>query len=216
MSAGERPDPGWRDAAICGALFTAAMAYFALSFSHTFELQDEGYFNVLNSAAARGAMPHRDFTDLYGPGIYWLNGAVHSASGGQILAVRVGVAVFKAGAVVLTYLLVRGLVSLPLALLGALLSTLLWGRPSWALTTPYAAIYTAPLCMAACWVLIRGLERDARLALFASGVIAGCAISFKHTLALLCIGGLGVAIWSVSLLEASPRKGSRSDLAWVG
>ena len=214
MSAGERPDSSWRDAAICGALFTAAMAYFALSFPYSFELQDEGYFNVLNSLVATGGMPHRDFTDLYGPGVYWLNGVVHSASGGQILAVRVGIAVFKAGAVVLTFVLVRGLVSLPFAILGALLATLFWGRAGWALNTPYAVLYTVPLCMAACRVLIRALERGARLGFFASGLIAGCAILFKHSLALLCIGGMGVAIWSVSLLEASPQKGSRSDLAW--
>lgn len=214
MSAGERLESRRHDAAISAALFAVAMAYFALSLPHSFELQDEGYFHTLSSLVAKGDVPHRDFTDLYGPGVYWLNGALHRAFEGQILPVRVGIALFKAAAVVLTFLLVRGLVSLPFAVLGALLAIPFWGRPVWSLNTPYAALYTVPLCMASCWVLIRALERDDRRGFLASGVIAGCAILFKHSLALLCIGGMGVAIWSVSLLEARLREGPRATLGW--
>lgn len=214
MRADLRLDFRWQDAAICGVLFTAALTYFCLSLRYSLELQDEGYFHLLSSLAAAGELPQRDFTDLYGPGVYWLNGLLLGVSGGQILAVRLGIAASKAAAVVLTYLLVRGLVSTPLAILGSIVAILFWGRSGWALNTPYAALYTVPLCMAACWVLIRALGRGSVLGLVASGGIAGCAVLFKHSLALQCIGGMGVAIWSVSLLEAPPHAGSRRQLAW--
>lgn len=209
---------GWgRDAVICGFLFTAAMAYFALSIRYVFDLQDEGYLSTLNSLAARGGMPHRDFTDVYGPGVYWLNGALHSAFGGQILAARVGVAAFKAAAVVLTYLLVRSVATVPFAILGGLFAIVFWGRPTWALTTPYASLYTIPLCMAACWSLMCALRRRAWLGFFAGGVIIGCAFLFKQSLAMLSFGGLGVAIWAGSLLEAEAcrQRGARADLVWA-
>jgi len=85
----------------------------------------------------------------------------------------------------------------------------------WLFNTPYAALYAVPLSLAACWLLTRAHARGRALGFLVSGVVAGCAILFKHTLGLLCVGGLGVAIWCVSVLEAQPRRGSRSDLAWA-
>ena len=207
--------PARRDAAIGAALFAAAIAYFATSIGSVFELQDEGYFNVLNAITAGGGLPHRDFTDLYGPGVYWLNGLVHLVFDGQLLAVRFGVAIFKAAAVVLTYALVRGLTSVPFAVFGALLAIVFWGRATWTLTSPYAALYTIPLCMASCWLLMRAVERRAWRGLLFAGLLLGAAVLFKHSLAMLCIGGLGVALWSVSVLESEPGKGGRADLVWA-
>ena len=88
----------WRDGVVAAALFFGSLGYFGLTLSRVLELQDEGYFHVLASLVADGAVPHRDFSDLYGPGPYWLNGALHASFAREVLPVRWVIAGFKAAA----------------------------------------------------------------------------------------------------------------------
>ncbi len=50
-------------------LFVVALAYFSLTLDRTFNLRDEGYLLRMSSRVARGEIPHRDFYELYGPGV---------------------------------------------------------------------------------------------------------------------------------------------------
>ena len=109
----ERGSAAWLDGAVAGALFFGSLAYFGLTLARVLELQDEGYFHVLSSLVANGAVPHRDFSDLYGPGPYWLNGSLQAAFGRDVLPARWVIAGFKATAVAATYLLVRRRSSAP-------------------------------------------------------------------------------------------------------
>ena len=56
--------------------------------------------------------------------------------GHEIVPIRVLLALFKAGAVLTTFILLS-LVTRPFAILGALLAMAYWGRISWSLNTPF-------------------------------------------------------------------------------
>lgn len=216
---GERASSAWqmepRDLALCAALFAGAMAWFWLTLTRTFDLKDEGYFLYAASRVAAGAVPHRDFADIYGPGPYWLNALVLRWFDGRILPVRIVVALFKASAVVVTYLLARPLVSRPAALLSGLLAIVYWGRYAWNLNAPYGVLYTLPLCMVSAALLPRALQARSALRLFASGVPLGLGLLFKQTLPLLVGLALALAIFGVRLLERPRRVGDGRKAAGI-
>ena len=57
-----------RDLLTALALFALAVGYFSLTATRTFDLRDEGYLLGRSAQVAAGAVPHRDFSDVYGPG----------------------------------------------------------------------------------------------------------------------------------------------------
>ena len=73
---------------VASALGILALAYFLPTAQAGLELRDEGFFLALARRAAEGELPHRDFVDIYGPGIYLLNGALLRWFDMQVLAVR--------------------------------------------------------------------------------------------------------------------------------
>ena len=199
--------------ALCAALFTAALAWFWLTLTRTFDLKDEGYFLYLASLVAAGDMPHRDFASVYGPGPYWLNGLLLASFDGQILPVRIAIAVFKATAVVLTFLMGRLLVARQFALLGGALALVYWGRFAWNFNAPYGVLYTLPLCMASVVLLIAALGRPSPGRLFASAIPLGVAMLFKQTVPLLVGVALALAIFALWSLEKPARRDRRGPAA---
>jgi hypothetical protein len=203
------------DAAISCILFVAAVAYFSLTFTRSFELSDEGFFLFEGARVAAGEIPHRDFITVYGPAVSLLNGLTLRLFNGNILPLRIVLGVVKGGAVVLTFLISRFLTTRAFAVFGALLAIAYWGRWSWVLNTPYAALYTIPLCMLAVFVLIRALLRGSRRGYFCAGLIAGTAILFKQSLGIFNAYGMLLAVCAVGALDEEPTKRSPSVICLV-
>jgi hypothetical protein len=200
----------WFDIGISCLLFVAALAYFSLTFTRTFELRDEGFILFEGARTAAGEIPHRDFIDVYGPAVFAVNGLTLWLFDGKILPLRIVLALVKAGAVVLTFLISRLLATRAFAVFGALLAVAYWGRLSWNLNTPYAALYTIPLCMLAVFVLIIALLRGSTRGYFGAGLIAGTAILFKQSLGIFNAYGMLLAVCAVGMLDEEPTKKSLS------
>lgn len=197
------------DALVAVAVFALAAAYFSLSATRSFELSDEGHILYHSARVADGDLPYRDFPDAYGPGVFLVTGALLRAFDGHVLGVRAALVALKALAVALAYLLTRFVVPRPIALLGAAIATAFWGRLSWNLNTPYAALYTIPLLLVACFALVCALRTDSRRAYFVAGLVGGAAVLFKQTLGILYGGAMGLAVLAVAALAAPPAARTR-------
>jgi hypothetical protein len=171
------------DLAVAALLLLAAFAYFAGTANIDLDVVDEGYFSYTAARIASGEVPHRDFVLIYGPGAFTVNAQLFRLFDGEILAVRYLLAALRAAAVALVYLIARHLVPRPFALLGSALAAAYWGRLIWTLTTPYAALYTLPLCLLSAFLLLRGLWCARRRYFFWAGVAGGAGLLFKQSLA---------------------------------
>ena len=198
-----------RDSLIALALFVAALCYFALTATRTLDPRDEGYLLARSVQVLAGAVPHRDFPDVYGPGVFALTAAAMYLGDGEILSVRILLMLFKAAAVVLGFAISRQLVPAGAASFASLLAIAYWGRLSSNLNSPYASLFAIPLCLLALWVLLRALERRSLRGHAIAGAIAGSAILFKQSLGLMAVYGLALAIWAIGMLDASDSEGER-------
>jgi len=192
-----------RDSWITLALILFSVGYSSLTFTRTLDLRDEGYLLGRSLEVADGAVPHRDFSDVYGPGVFALSAVALNLGEGRILDVRLLVALFKALAVAASFWLARRFLPGWLAIAVAGIGIAYWGRFSENLNTPYAALFTIPIALVATAVLIRALERDSRAGLFLAGLLAGSGILFKQSLGGLLAYGLGL-----SIVAAAGRRGT--------
>lgn len=201
------------DLALAGVALILALAWFSLSLDLGLDLRDEGHILNQSVRTARGELPHRDFVDVYAPGVFAATGLALRLGGGEIVATRWLMAFMKALAVAASFLLARRVVSQPFAVLAALVAIAYWGRPVWNLNAPYASLYTLPLCLVAAWLALRAVEDARPRTALASGVVAGLAVLFKHTLGLLFAGGLGLALLAAGMLADAPGNRPGRDRA---
>jgi hypothetical protein len=211
---------GLPEPAIALALFVVALAYFHRTLHLTLELRDEGFlfFNIARVAA--GEIPHRDFIEVYGPGVYALTAPIFQLFGDRILPVREVLAVFRASGVAFAYLIARHFVPRPFALLGACLAMAYWGWSIWSLNTPYAALFSIPLCMLSLLLLLIGEARGRRAAYAWSGFVCGASLMFKWSLAAVSAYGMVLAICASAMLREPQPAESRSHrvpilIAWL-
>lgn len=213
--AGSEPTRGpWPDRPdlVCALLlFLLAFGWFSLTFPFGLELRDEGYLYAMSARVAGGEIPHRDLIDIYGPGVLWVTGLVLRFAGGQVLAVRILLALLKASAVFASFLLGRQVASRPLSLVGGALAIAYWGRDSWNLNTPYASLFTLPLLLFALLFLLFALRRDSPGGLAAAGAMAGVAILFKQSVGVFVLHAFGLCVVAAALLtpRASANGGTR-------
>ncbi len=205
----EAASPGRRfvEPAIALAIFVVALGWIRSSLHLTLELRDEGYLLYNISRVASGEIPHRDFIEAYGPGVYALTAPVYHLSGERVMAVRELLAVLRAVAVTLAYLLARFLVPRSFALLGAAFALGLWGWSIWNLNTPYAALLTVPICLVAALLLMAGQRSGRKSAYWLAGVVCGVAVLFKWTLAAVTAYGLVLAVIGHAMLGSRTREG---------
>jgi hypothetical protein len=206
--------------AIALAIFIAALAYFNLTLHLTFERRDEGFLLFNIARVAHGEVPHRDFIEVYGPGVYALTAPVFRVFGERVMPVRELLAVLRAAAVAFSYLIARHFVPRPFALLGTSVAMAYWGWSIWSLTTPYAALFTIPLCMLSLLLLLIGESRGSRGTYVLSGFVCGAALLFKWSLAAMSAYGMVLAICAGAMLRepsvAAPRSYRVPVLvAWV-
>lgn len=183
------------------AVFVLALLYFSLRIGATLDLRDEGYLLLRGAEVLGGAVPHRDFADVYGPGVFAFTAAALAVGGEQVLAVRVLVALFQALAVACGYGISRRFASRGLALGVACVAIAWWGRLAPNLNAPYAANFSLPIGLAATLVWVRSRESGSRGGLVAAGTLAGVGILFKQSLGLVLGYGLVLAGVALAWLE---------------
>jgi len=214
------------DAACAALLFLLALAWFGLTFDRTLHLTDEGYLLRMGQRVAQGEIPHRDFVEDYGPGVFAALGALVRGGDGEILFVRQALAVWKALAVLLGFAFARLLCPTPVAFGVGLLSIVFWGRASLNLNAPHAAVFTIPICMAAALVLAIAMKHADRARttglLVAAGVLAGTAVLFKQSLGVMNAYGMGLALtastWAgldATSRNAAPTRSPGVVAAWL-
>ncbi len=201
-----------RDALIATALFAVAFGVFAITSTRFLELRDEGHILELSRGLVNGQIPHRDNSDVYGPGLYAVTAAALFVGDNRIMAVRYVLAAVRAGTVVAAFLLARTILPLPFAVTAAFLSLIYCGRISWNLNVPYGNVYSIPICMVSCLALLEALRRDSRRGYFVAGLVAGFAILFKQTLGIMNLYVLALAIWAAAALRDTRRDVSRTAL----
>jgi hypothetical protein len=201
--------------AIALLVFIAALAYFNSTMYLTLELRDEGLLLSNIARAAHGEIPHRDFIALYAPGLHAVTAPIFRIFGERVLPLRELLAVFRAAAVVMAYLIARHLVPRSFALLGAFVAAAYWGRVIWNLNTPYAALFTIPLCMFSLLLLLHGQSRLRRAAYVWSGIVCGAALMFKWSLAAVSAYGMVLAICANAMLREPPPGSARARRAPV-
>src|SRR5438067_12913672 len=93
---------------IGGALLgLTVLAVYAWSGHLWLDVVDEGYFLDLADRVRQGALPYRDFSTYYTPGIFYLFAAVLKIFGASMLPIRYLMAVLRAAAAVLMFSLGR-------------------------------------------------------------------------------------------------------------
>jgi hypothetical protein len=208
------------ETAVALLIFVAALTYFNSTMHLTLELRDEGFLLFCIARAAQGEVPHRDFMEVYGPGVYAVTAPIFQIFGERVYPLRELLAVLRAAAVVLSYLIARHLVPRSFALLGAFVAAAYWGRVIWNLNTPYASLFTIPLCMLSLLLLLNGQAGERRSAYVWSGIVCGAALMFKWPLAAVSAYGMVLAIVANSMLREPPAGSPRPQrvpvlLAWV-
>jgi hypothetical protein len=171
----------------------AAAAYFSLNGWFTLEWADEGQLVYLSWRVAEGAFPFRDFSHIYGPSMFLVNGAVLKLFGPQLAVLRILIVAVKTLSVVMVYSFSRRAASRPLALGAAVLLAAVWGTPWPFFTTPYAGEYALALGLLGALIFLGG-EEHPRLACLVAGLCCGVAATFKQTTGLFLFLALLVVL----------------------
>jgi hypothetical protein len=163
-------------------LFVVGVGYGLLGSGLSLDWVDEGQIIYLSWRVAEGALPYRDFQNIYGPSVFFLNGSLFRLFGEDLWVTRVSLTVLKAGLAVVVYLCTLRLGPRPVALGAWLLCIVVWGLPWPYLTTPYPNFYGVSLSMGGLLVLarFRGTGRQGRGYVLA-GLCFGLAATFKQT-----------------------------------
>ena len=143
---------------------------------------DEGIVLQAASRVADGQLPYRDFYANYGPGQYYVLGALDAVFGPSLLAWRVVRVALDALVGVLAYALVRREAPAPFAL-GA-----------WVAVVAVMAHPTLPHPNAAALALAFGALLLARRSPAGAGVLAGLAFAFRFDLGVAAAVGVALAL----------------------
>ncbi len=162
------------------AVAALAAGYFALGIGLNLEWADEGQMVYPSWLVAEGALPHGDFHHIYGPSLFWLNGALLRVFGPDLLVLRAWMVVIKTAVAVLGFAAARRASSTPVALAVTLLLVAVWGTPWPAFSTPYASYDALALGLAGV-LLLRARGEGAVLRCACAGLCFGAAATFKQT-----------------------------------
>jgi len=191
-----------------GALVAAIVAslYFSLTAPYGLELRDEGRILARSLRVIDKQLPNADFSDVYGPGVSALNALVLALFAHRVVAVRWTLVALKAMAVGAIWLAACEVATAPIAAGATVFAILTFGRASWNLNTPYAALYVLAFGMVALALLLRALAKGSARLAGAAGFVIGAALLFKHSLAAMYAVSLSLGVVASMLLEpARPR-----------
>jgi hypothetical protein len=185
---------------LAGALLgLGVLAVYAWSGHVWIDVVDEGYFLDLADRVRMGALPYRDFSTYYTPGIFYLFAAVLKVFGTSLLPIRYLMALLRAAAAVLMFALGRRVMPWPWALVpvGIVLALDHWPiepepHPSWpALVAGLATLE----------VVARHVDSGKLRWLALAGALAGVSFAFKQNVG--AFTALGVAAYVVLRPRAS-------------
>jgi hypothetical protein len=191
------------------ALAVIALAWFSLTLDTGLSMRDEGYLLHMGAQVAHGQVPHRDFVEAYGPGVFSTTAVLLEAAQYEIVGLRMGLAVIKTLAVLLTFGILSRLTPGWVAFAGSLFATVYWGRASLNLNAPHAALYTIPIGLLASLLMLRALTIPTRGAHLLVGLAAGSALLFKQSVGAMSAVGLGLALAALAVLQ--PPSDERPD-----
>jgi hypothetical protein len=161
------------------------------------DLVDEGYFLDLASRVQHGQLPYRDFDTYYTPGVFYLNAAVLSLFGSNVVPTRLLMVGVRVACALLAYVLARRLAPPAFAAVPALviatMATLVGPHPGW------PALLATLLMIEA---LARADATESRTWLAATGGFAALAFLFKQNV------GAFAAIAAVGYMVLRPRVSS--------
>jgi hypothetical protein len=188
-------------------LFVVAALYFARGITSTLEFMDEGCIIYPIWRVAHGAIPYRDFRQLYGPSLFFLNAGLLRIFGPDLLVIRIALVVLKATVAVLVYLLSCRIARWPFALMAYALCVALWGVPWWVMNSPYASHWAIALNLAAL-VIFLSLANRLRTASLLAGLCFGLATTFKQTTGVF--GFASLLLFLTYGVRSTPAQRSRS------
>ncbi len=187
-------------------LAVGAALYFRLGAPYTMEWTDQGQIVYPSWRVAEGAMPYRDFYHVYGPALFYVNGALLRVFGADLTVLRAALVLLKALIAALVYLGARTLAPWPFALGSYVLCVAVWGAPWWVFNTPYANHFALALTFAG-MLLVARRGRSAAACLLA-GLCFGVAALFKQTAGLFALVSLVLfLIWDTQATRAAPPGG---------
>jgi hypothetical protein len=178
------------------------VAVYAWSGRFWVDLIDEGYFLDLSQRVLDGALPYRDFTTYYTPGIFYLFALVFKLFGTNILPVRFLMAILRGLCALLLYLLTRRVAPRPLAWLPFVIVAALDHWP--VEPEPHPSWPSIVACLLTLELVAQHLESGRRRWLALAGVTAGLAYLFKQNIG--AFTALGLAAYVV--LRPLPHHGA--------
>lgn len=169
---------------------------------------EEGFMLVFPEEILRGAVPHRDFLHLYGPGSVYMLAGIYWLFGASVGVERLVGFAQLATVAYATWFLLRPFgrrVATSAAVVGTVVLVMPLGYAAMAWNGALAAALASLAVAASAARLPRGRSRSTRL--FAAGVLGGVALLFRPDMVLAVILGLGA--WWFQI----PR-GRRSPMLW--
>jgi hypothetical protein len=188
------------------------VAVYAWSGHFWVDLVDEGYFLDLSQRVLDGALPYRDFTTYYTPGIFYLFAAAFKVFGTNLLVIRYLMAVIRGLCALLLYALTRRVAPWPLAWLPFILIFLF---DAWPIETePHPSWPSVVACLLTIECVVQHMRTRRLYWLALAGVLAGVAYFFKQNIGAFTAIGLGGYVLLRPRAEAS-RWLRASQIAFV-
>ena len=195
-------------------LFVLAACYFSLGRTLSLEWTDEGMIVYPSWLVAGGATPYLEFRHVYGPSLFFLNGALFRLFGPDLAVIRLALVVVKAGVATSVYAASRALAPWPFAFLAYVLCVAVWGTPWWVFNTPYANHYSLLFNFLALLGFL-ALRHRFRLACAVAGVGFGLAATFKLTSGIFALVGFVLfLLWNTAAAGAAGSRTRSARLAW--
>ncbi len=185
-------------------LWVVAALYFRVGAPFTMEWTDQGQIVYPIWRVAEGALPYRDFQQLYGPSLFFLNGALLGLFGADLTVLRTALVALKALVAVLVYLSARTVAPWWCAFFAYVLCVAVWGAPWWVFNTPYANHFALALTLAGMLVAVT-LRARLGIAYLLAGLCFGLAATFKQTAGLFAFVSLVLClIWQTQATATEP------------
>jgi hypothetical protein len=161
-------------------LFLLAAAYMRLGLFIPINWHDEGVIVYPIWRVAEGELPYRDFQQMYGPSVFFLNGLLFRLFGPDLAVLRYFLLALKASTCVMVYLAARQVSGRAFAWIAYALSVVLAGLVWPVSTVPYASFFGTALCLGGLLAFLAS-ERRFVLGCAVAGLCFGLAATFKQT-----------------------------------
>jgi hypothetical protein len=196
-----------------GALLgLGVLALYVWSGHYWIDLVDEGYFLDLAQRVTQGAVPYRDFSTYYTPGIFGLFAAVMNVFGVALLPIRFVMAGLHAVLAMLLYGLTRRLTPWPWAVLPTLAVVAL---DHWPIEPePHPSWPAVVACLATMELVARHHTTGKARWLVLAGAMAGVSFLFKQNVgAFTALGVAGYVVLRPRLCSGRVEQGLRALFA---